>query len=419
MRVYYNEIDDYCCDWLSNLMDAGAITPGVIDNRSVEDVVPSDLEGFDRVHFFAGIGVWEYAFVQSGLSGYSGIWTGSCPCQPFSAAGKTGGFADERHLWPAFFHLIEECGPTAVLGEQVASKDGLPWLDLVSADLEGADYAFGAGDLCAAGYGAPHVRQRLYWSAFGLEHSSDNGLQGRLSWRTNPQWEVVDRSLGCDGSTGHLAYPNSREREQQSGDGRPSRVLGSSHGEARSEHRLGYHGAGDFGVLADTEGSGRGEEQQDARRLNAGVGEGQIIGRAGDGETDHPLPTDGFWRDADWLSCRDGSSSQLVQLSDSTYGSGQPEEPRTVERFLPQGDGTLSAFSGGTGPTNGFWRVADWLSCRDGKWRAVEPGTFPLAHGATARVGRLRAYGNAIVAPQAIEFCRSIRQFIETINSDI
>lgn len=37
--------------------------------------------------------------------------------------------------------------------------------------------------------------------------------------------------------------------------------------------------------------------------------------------------------------------------------------------------------TGGTSPTNGFWRNPDWIRCRDGKWRPVEPGTFPLAHG--------------------------------------
>jgi DNA (cytosine-5)-methyltransferase 1 len=58
----------------------------------------------------------------------------------------------------------------------------------------------------------------------------------------------------------------------------------------------------------------------------------------------------------------------------------------------------------GPGPTNGIWRSADWLYCRDGKWRPVEPGTFPLAHGAASRVGRLRAYGNAINVEQAKEF---------------
>jgi DNA (cytosine-5)-methyltransferase 1 len=65
-------------------------------------------------------------------------------------------------------------------------------------------------------------------------------------------------------------------------------------------------------------------------------------------------------------------------------------------------DGRDVAQQPAAGPTNGHWADADWLHCRDGKWRPVEPGTFPLAHGATARVGRLRAYGNAIV-PQVAE----------------
>jgi len=59
------------------------------------------------------------------------------------------------------------------------------------------------------------------------------------------------------------------------------------------------------------------------------------------------------------------------------------------------------------GPVNGQWADADWLFCRDGRFRPVEPGTFPLAHGAACRVGRLRGYGNAINAEQAIEFIRA------------
>lgn len=55
----------------------------------------------------------------------------------------------------------------------------------------------------------------------------------------------------------------------------------------------------------------------------------------------------------------------------------------------------------------GFWSGADWLGCRDGKWRPVEPGTFPLAHGVPARVVRLRGYGNAIVPQLAAEFIRA------------
>ena len=60
-----------------------------------------------------------------------------------------------------------------------------------------------------------------------------------------------------------------------------------------------------------------------------------------------------------------------------------------------------------TGQLNGFWADAEWIPCRDGKARPVEPGTFPLAHGAAARVGRLRGYGNALVAQQAIGFIKA------------
>ncbi len=162
-RAYYNEIDPFAAAWLHNLMGAGEITDGVVDERSIIDVRPEDLVGFNRCHFFAGIGGWDYALQLAGWDGP--IWTGSCPCQPFSCAGKRQGEADDRHLWPEFARLIRECRPPVVLGEQVASKDGLRWLDGVFTDLEGAGYACGAGDLCAAGVGAPHIRQRLYWVA--------------------------------------------------------------------------------------------------------------------------------------------------------------------------------------------------------------------------------------------------------------
>jgi DNA (cytosine-5)-methyltransferase 1 len=121
--------------------------------------------GFTQCHFFAGIGVWSHALRLAGWDDARPVWTGSCPCQPFSAAGKRAGFQDERHLWPAWFELIRELRPRAVFGEQVASKDALAWIDHVSADLEGADYAIGAVDTCAAGHGAPHIRQRLFWVA--------------------------------------------------------------------------------------------------------------------------------------------------------------------------------------------------------------------------------------------------------------
>lgn len=54
-----------------------------------------------------------------------------------------------------------------LFGGQVASRDGLAWFDLVSSDLEGERVTpCGAMDTCAAGFGAPHIRQRLYWAAY-------------------------------------------------------------------------------------------------------------------------------------------------------------------------------------------------------------------------------------------------------------
>jgi DNA (cytosine-5)-methyltransferase 1 len=47
------------------------------------------------------------------------------------------------------------------------------------------------------------------------------------------------------------------------------------------------------------------------------------------------------------------------------------------------------------------------LPCRDGKWRPTKPGLQPLAYGVSGRVGRLRAYGNAIVPQVAEEFIRT------------
>ena len=39
------------------------------------------------------------------------------------------------------------------------------WLDLVHADMEGTGYAFGVTLACAAGVGAPHLRERSWWVA--------------------------------------------------------------------------------------------------------------------------------------------------------------------------------------------------------------------------------------------------------------
>jgi DNA (cytosine-5)-methyltransferase 1 len=176
VSAYYNEFDPYVAQWLRNLIAAGYIPAGDVDERSIEDVRPSELARYTQCHFFAGVGGWAYALALAGWPSDRPVWTGSCPCQPFSAAGKRAGFADQRHLWPAWFHLIRECRPTVLFGEQVASA--ADWLSLVCGDLEGVGYAVGSRPVEAASAGAEHYRDRYWIVAHDDEQrSSAGGLQ--------------------------------------------------------------------------------------------------------------------------------------------------------------------------------------------------------------------------------------------------
>lgn len=402
MTAYYNEIDPYKAEWLRNLIAAGLIAPGHVDETDIRDIAPDDLAGFTQCHFFAGIGVWSHALRLAGWPDDAPVWTASCPCQPFSAAGRRAGAADERHLWPHLHWLIARCRPRIVFGEQVASRDGLAWFDIVHADLEAEAYACGAVDLCAAGLGAPHIRQRLFWMAY----ADSPGERGRYREEGRAAGEEQSQVAGHNGerlrflaggscdAIQPLAHPDSGEC-QRIADSEGCQPNGPARGWQQSHGLAERGGAIDAGPMGHPGGAGLEIIGQQHARSECAAAE-----RAG----------------------------EVDQLADA-LPAGWPE------RWPEPGHGPLAW----RGATRGFWAAAEWLACSDGKARPVEPGTFPLAHGVAGRVavlrpaqqseaasqgqppeeahwysriGALHGYGDAIVAPVAAAFIAAAREVI-------
>jgi DNA (cytosine-5)-methyltransferase 1 len=365
MRAYYNEIDPYAAQWLRNLIDAGHIAPGDVDERSIVDVQPDDLRGYTQCHFFAGIGGWSLALRLAGWPDDRPVWTGSCPCQPFSAAGAQRGSDDERHLWPAFFRLIGERRPAVVFGEQVAGAAGLAWLDHVCADLEGAGYAAAAANLCAAGAGAFHIRQRLYWVADAAFSADERGIARANQRPVQARDERDSHGLADTGQKQRGRWPN--ERQPWSEDAA-----------VWSEAAVDDQRCGSVGRMADLPEQGRGAQPQrdggahgrpeaQSRRLR----DAGLLGNAGN---------EGLAR-REWFRGIPGGAC----------GTG---EGQAAERASLHADP---------------WSAVEWIACSDGKARPTQPGLFPLAHGIPNRVGRLRAYGNAIVPQVAAAFIEAAR----------
>jgi DNA (cytosine-5)-methyltransferase 1 len=166
--IYYNEFDPAVVDRLRYLIKEGLLPPGKVDDRDIREIKPNELQPYRQCHFFAGGGGWAKALQLAGWNNSQQVWTGSCPCQPFSTApaGRRSGMQDDRHLWPVWAALIKECRPARVFGEQVAGAIKQGWLDLVAHDLETEDYAVSSAVLPACSVGAPHIRQRLWFAAY-------------------------------------------------------------------------------------------------------------------------------------------------------------------------------------------------------------------------------------------------------------
>ena len=249
---YYNEFNPESAAMLRRMMNDGLLPKGDVDERSILDVRADDLRGYTQCHFFAGIGGWSYALQLAGWPDDRPVWTGSCPCQPFSSAGRQNGKADDRHLWPVWERLISECRPASVYGEQVESAIAHGWLDDVYQGLEAQGYAVGSAVLPACSVGAPHKRNRLWFVA------DTEGQRGGERFTQSGR-----------GVKGNVA----REIPQH---------LNSGASNVANAERLGQSGQGE-------------------------VGKSQYPTPCDDGQTGRANhASTGFWNDSEWIDCPDG-----------------------------------------------------------------------------------------------------------------
>ncbi len=396
--AFYNEFNDYAADWLERLIEHGLIAEGVVNRRSIADLEPADVQGYTQCHFFAGIGGWSLAARMAGWDDSRPLWTGSAPCQPFSASGKGGGTSDPRHLWPHFHRLIDAHRPPCIVGEQVAQQAGYDWLDGIGADLEASAYEWRAVDIPSCAVDSPQQRQRLYWVSLPLARAEREG-KGRGSDARSRQGAGADSGRspdpvgGPDGgrgvaldSTQGTGLEGQRRRSAPEVDGPreagPVTLADDGH---------------EQGAVADRHGVGRGPDQPERGPDK----------RAIDGRPNGKSP----------VADGDGAFERRVK----------PSRRLSVDVYHAGVNG---------GRNRSWWGDAEWIICHDEKARRISPSGAPLlAHGIrgnlaiprptgvgaeeaeeirlVSRIGSWSGFGNAIVPPLAAEVLAALMEMMD------
>lgn len=162
------------------------------------------------------------------------VLSGGFPCQPFSNAGNRNGVDDHRYLWPEYLRAIRESKPLAVVGENVTglltmeqhemfarvdsrgivrfenydqyeavySRQATMLVNDICRDLEKEGYAVQPFVVPAAGVGAPHKRDRIWFIAYANGTIEEYGQGKDFEAQKEIWWNQeghVPRELHGDG----------------------------------------------------------------------------------------------------------------------------------------------------------------------------------------------------------------------------
>jgi len=335
---------------------------------------------------------------------------GGYPCQPFSVAGRKGGEADPRHLWPEYFRLIRELRPRYAVGENVGGHIRLG-LDSVLEDLDSEDYTARCFSVEAACIGAPHRRERIFWIAENMAHTesferrsrqksgqSKRNASGKCTGNgsshvPHTESERHGRGIGEECGTGEWKIQSQEQegREMGSKTQRCRQSLGTTetmadshsgcsdrtHKEVRARGKTpddGSAGAREAETMADP------ESEFSERSEPEGNSGGQPQAQAGNGSGAVPDPS-GTRSKARLSTPGHGQKGYAEELDDNRDRCGRRarDNESPVESWV--GDGTYG--------------ISAWL---DGSW---EHGLERVGVNIPQRKAQLMALGNAVV-PQLV-----------------
>ena len=295
------------------------------------------------------------------------IITGGFPCQPFSVAGKQKGTSDDRHLWPEMFRIIKAFKPRFVIGENVRGivniQDGVVF-ETVCTNLEDEGYEIQPFNIPAAGVGAPHRRERIWFIAVreDVANTVSNDERREISRSYEEERRIQEEHRQNNSTTGK----SSRTSEIRNGDNGYENMENS-----RRTLRQGSK-------LFDTNEDEVGKENANQHQRSSSSSESNVANtdtRLGNGENEE------------------------IQTGRNTSNISSSEMANTNSERLEGLGQSSSQFNETSSSTS---RSKERQGQVDQGWWSVEPNVGRVAHGVSGRVHRLKGLGNSII-PQIVE----------------